>query len=503
MKFFFRILFSLIFIGAEAQEVYGIDKVTHLELGQGNMYPSRKDGDLYTKRYIFSAKPLEIIESTHHETPADLESVGTKIISIDEVQQMSKDEIITKLKDKEWLIDKITKDNQEYLQTIQMISADYWLMRTYGFNAFNTFLSEDKKRWNIITSQKTPMIFVKLPNNRIYIQGTKNNSSYIIPQNKGFTVGFNSGVGSGGRSTIIEALDYDKYGIDKEISTYQSLSEHSYNIKTLSDGKFQLVDFWKDAFSDGTFSKPYDEIVKNQYFIIVKNKDLYDVYNTLQQPVVKGIRAYNFDGFYIQVLQNNRLEKLGALGKIQREFPPYFGRCGTVPTFLYEIKINKNRSFTINAKSGYNLTPNSKGENFLMKSTISIDELKWVDGSQSMSYSSLDRNSDDISLNRELMLVKNNDKWGIALPEFGNTPTIKLLTDVIYDKVEFTSYEEPLILIKNKQKAVFYTSSSNKNIISDFYKEVGERKKFFMRYTRENGKQGWLNLLTGKSLEDE
>ncbi|WP_300674588.1 hypothetical protein [Soonwooa sp.] len=502
MKIFFSILFTIIFSVAEAQEVYEIDQVTHLELGRGNMFPARKDGDLYTKRYIFKTKPLEIIESTHHETPAYLESVDTKLISIDEVQQLSKDEIINKLKDKEWLIGKTTKDNVEYLQTIQMITPNYWLKRVYGFNTNNSFLPENKARWNIVSAYLLPMAFVKLPNNRIYVQGIHNNSSYIIPQNNGFTVGFSSDSGDGGRSPIIEALDYDKYNIDKELSTYQSSSDRNYKIIKLSDGKFQLVDFWDEAFSDGPFSKTYDEIVKNSYFVVLKNNGLYDVYNTLQQPVIKGIRDYNFDGFYIQVLQNNRLEKLGAVGKIQQEFPSNFGWCGTVPTFLYEIKANKNKTFTIVAKSGYNLSPNSKGQSFLMKSTIPIDELKWIDGSQRMSYSNRGRSISDISLNRNLLLVKSYNKFGIALAEYGTTPTLRLLTDIIYDKVEFASYDEPLILIKNNQKAVFYMPS-DKNIISDFYKEVGERNKFFMRYTRENGKQGWLNLITGQSLDDE
>lgn len=503
MKKKILIILLLTSLITKAQEVYPLDKVTHLELGRASIFPSVKNNNLFTKKYILKVNPLEIVQSTHPETKENLEETNVKIISIDDVEKLSKEEIIEKLKQKEWLINKISKNNEEYLQTIQMLTPNLWIHRLYGFNTNDYLTGNRQKSWNIIAAQIYPMIFVSLPNNAIYLQGDKNNRSYIVPVDNKFKVGFNSGTGAENQTEILEELNKENLNIDIEKSTYQSLNEF-FKIEELTNHKFQLTDYWGGSTNIKPLDETYDEIVQNKYFIVTKEKNSYDIYNTFLQPIIKDVNSYFFDGYYVQILKNGQITTLGAQGNIRNIYNQNFVGCGTMPVYDYQIIKDKNRIYNLISRSGYHNEPaTSKGIAFQVKSPIKIDEIKWLDGSDRIGYSSLQYNENDVNLSRELLIIQNNKKFGIALPEYDkNTAHIKLLTEIIFDRVSFTSYDEPLLLHKDQQIFILGLSLENPAILGP-YQEIGERKKYFIRYTKENGKKGWCNLLRSENIDDD
>lgn len=308
----------------QAQEaVYPIDKITHLQLSRSSMYPLVYENGLFTARYFLGETPEKIQESSHHETREYIEKNGNIIIPIEKIDHYTQEQFLSKLSNIEWLI----YQGEKYLETIQMVwGGRFQLYRLYRFEES----SKDKKSWNIIHEFLSPIYFISLPNNALYLQGVGNNSHYIVPYENGFLAG--SSDQNTKAKAIIGALDYAKYGMNEERHLYQTLRsinwKYTYEIHQLAEKNQYVLRYTRNnqLLLDGTF----DEIIKNQYYVVTRKGDNYDIYNTLLQPIIKNVRDYNFDNLNIQVLKDNEVTTKGVSGGAELVFDEYYLRdeCG-------------------------------------------------------------------------------------------------------------------------------------------------------------------------------
>ena len=486
-------------LGLQAQEpVYAMDKVTHLQLFDNHMYPTLYENDLYTARYFLGTNsPQSIHESSHHETKEYLESIGATIISIDDMDQKTQEELLSQLSNKEWIIG----ENNTTMGTIQLVQPNFRLYRLYKYSEGYSFVSNEKKSWNIVSEMIEPIYFVSLPNQALYLQGVGNNSSYIVPYKNKLLTGF------GIKSSIGSEMNLSKYGISKEKQVYQTLQfmniERYYFVKPLDNQKYELRDQTGRLLLTGQF----DEIITNRYFLVTRTNDRYDVYNKLLMLLESNVTSYHFDGDYIQILKNNELMHEGVVGKKEMVFKPkFFDKCGMgrEPLNDYEIVKKSNNHYDMIIGLDLNADGSVKQSRVVpIENSREFSGIHWVDGSSRIRYRSLSFAKGDFNLQRELVEVQKGQKVGIAMIEYHQTKmSITPLSDVNYDKILFTSYEEPLQLYKDG-KVYLFLKLDQKVVISKPLKSIGKCNKFFMRYENEDGTQGWFDLIKGVAFDDK
>ena len=478
-----------------AQEpLYPLDKITHLQLYSNHIYPCVYENNLYTARYFLGANsPQSIHESSHHETKEYLEGIGATIIPIDDMDKLTQDELLSMLSNKEWIIG----ESNTTIETLQLIQPNFRLYRLYTYSKDYSFVSNEEKNWNIASEMIEPIYFVSLPNNAIYLQGVGNNSSYIVPYKGKLLTGFAL------KSSIGKEMNHAKYGINKEKQLYQTLQfmniERYYFIQPVANNKVELRDKTGRLLLDGQF----DEIITNRYFLVTKNKETYDIYNGLLMPIERNARSYHFDGYYIHILKNNELTHQGVLGKKEMAFKTKHFKCGREPFYDYEIVKNDHNSYDMLIGVGSRMDKSGeRGKPVPIQNSGEFSTIHWLDGTSRIGYSSLDHKEGGLNLPRELVQVEKNKKVGIALVEYNQTKiSIKPLSEINYDAVLFTSYEEPLQL-KKEGKIYLFVYLDKKAVVSKPLKSVGKRDKFFIRYEDENGTQGWFDLAKGIAFDD-
>ena len=178
-------------------------------------------------------------------------------------------------------------------------------------------------------------------------------------------------------------------------------------------------------------------------------------------------------------------------------------KCGREPFYDYEIVKNDHNSYDMLIGVDSRMDKSGKrGKPVPIQNSGEFSSIRWLDGTSRIGYSSLDHKEGGLNLPRELVQVEKNKKVGIALVEYNQTKiSIKPLSEINYDAVLFTSYEEPLQL-KKEGKVYLFVYLDKKAVVSKPLKSVGKRDKFFIRYEDENGTQGWFDLAKGIVFDD-
>jgi len=480
------VMFYLSQFTANAQHVYSIDKVTHVQLTNYGIYALRPYDTLFAQRYILTTNPYELDESRQY-SPGSTDLAGV-IISMDEVQVVSKEEWLHLFFHKEYIV----SQEEETIETIEMLGGDLWIRRYYEPGALEN--ANDTATWHINNEVVFYMYMITLPNGRTYLQDVESNN-YIVRLKDGYYMN--------GKPQTFTSQEFDakKYGIDEEQHLYQTISrinmDFVYEPVKNKTGKWNLVDRGGNPALDAT----YDTVYRNQYYTIGKHDGVYDVYNLLLQPVIMNVRDFNWlDPCYIEVIQDNKVLTRGVGGEINKFITPRYFTCGTVPHFYR--KLQKNNAGKFIYSSGYKYGRGASS--WLMVQTV-YSNLCFLNGTKNVAYTSNINIDERISVGVDWVLVKKNDQYGILqFAEKNRKLKEKQIVPAVYDSISFNRYDTYLTLYKKEQVWVCNLSGYKKGVIlSPAFTTIGERGGSFLRYEMADNKKGWYNLIKGECIEDK
>ena len=473
-----------------AQPIYKIDSVDHILLYSNGLNPLRKENETYIMRYIYSINPFKIYESLLREIPKKY-----PIISIDDLTFVSQDEWIEKFMNVEYIINSEYFDFSQNFETIEMIHPNIWILR--GYKAKKDYQKNDGSvKWQINYVSPKHMHYVELPNGALYVQGTGNN--YIMPLKNGFCSG------TGNKGFLKEVFNPEKYQRDKEGLAYETMEYMNFSNfcrpSKNENGKYEL----RDLFDKTLIGAEYDTIHINQFFVAGYNKNKYDIYSTLLEPIEDSVGGFNFNDYYIEFIKNNHFFTKGVKGDIIIPQTRNKFRCGTVPHYAYKIEKTEQGEF-------YLIDEIMLKSKTLLGNTTEWDDMKFLNGLQGINYDSNDILFHNIGVNYNWIIVKKDNKQGIvnlAYDYKNKKYSVQKALPIEYDSIHFKSYYDPILLYKDniQQICIFiyeYNEPDNSRIIlSPDFKNIEIKSKYFIRYETLDGEKGWYDILKAICIAD-
>ncbi len=505
-KYIFFFILIFLFLNLKAQKVYKIDSVSHILMTGNAAYTLKQlENNLFHKRYIviYGIDNTTVHESSRDETLEDLTKSGSTVVPISDLRKITEEEWIKKFLGNEYLLspDNTGKADDKTFYTIEMFRPNIWLQREYKFGR-SPGPPSNKEVWYISNAGIFTLAYIELPDHKTYLQGFGNN--YIVPYKTGFTYGTTSNAG-----TIGERFDRKRYIPDNEIYTYQTVenlqTEYIYTLeKDTVNNKYGLVEKY---YKHKLIPAMYDTIIRNNIFTIGRNGNKYDLYNAYLQKLVTDADAVNFDKYKAEYVKNNRLYTSNIAGDtISIIFHHHF-RCGTVPHYYF--KLNKD-----NEGNNFILETDRKKEEYPIGKTDNWNNVMFINGMEEIRYDSNDTWDlihNRMGIGQNWIIVRKEDKYGILdiVRETTREIVVEPIVPPEYNEIVFKSYYEPLILKKDGLLQVcigqYNTSNFGKNVplvISPYFKEIGEQRKFFLRYEKPDGETGHYDIERGVCIVD-
>lgn len=506
MKKLLLILFAAVLYApaANAQPVYEIDDVSHMLLYSHAMITLKMyESDTYAKRYIVSVNPFSIHESASHDSKEKLAAEGGTIISIDELSVVPKEEWTRKFLKQEYVVAKSGKDS---FQTWEMLLPNIWIERHYKFDR-SPYDYQAPPGWRVDVARVFDLNFIMLPNGKLYMQGGNN---FILPREYGFY----NGMGQSGY--FDEKFDPSAHGPAPEFHIYETLAAlgSPWEVVQRSDKKYELR--YRYGGGDELLGVAYDAIDHNSFFVIGELDGKYDIYNTLAQKIEDKADGVNFDSERVYYVKNSRLHVKNVAGGDGSSLKITRFVCGTVPHYRYEIQRDeKGRAWLAGVYSDSFLMNSDQlqGKTGLGNDVYKWDDIRFLDGSDALFYDSNDlwfMIENTMGVGPNWLIYEQGGKFGIVEFIDGNEFSAREIVPAEYDKIEFRSYLEPLILYKGGLRQVLVGLYDDDNfgrevqlVVSPPFKSITEQSKFYLRYQEEDGAEGWYDISKGACIADK
>lgn len=437
-------------------------------------------------------------------------------IPINEIKEQSVSQLFESLKSVEWRSNykEFNNDTINHKTTFKRLNnyiysytdEKFTIKKNGGFGSFYKESDNDSKKWRIDDIDfYTVYVFLLNGNKPILILSDEDDIEYyIIPtKNNKFIVNFEDR-----KDQKLYQQAYSKLTKKnlKKVIQYGD-SRNFYSVKT-KNKKYYIA----NSFNEIIITKAYDSVqLKNQY-IIGRNKNTIDIYNIkLQKLPVKNIRQVYFDRENLQVLTNNRVFYIDALGNETKRKSISYSFCGTVSSTDFTLLQTKGKK-AVNAIKIYygGMGRGYSAESFLkinnLNTTYSLTFLNktkndgydgnsgFVDGYKNLTDRLVVRKKNKFGLYNysleDVNFKHKRDEIGIIdinSPKYGSTNAKELLP-VKYDAIELRS---PLIIVKlNNAYGIYPLKKGLK------YKTLGDVNNNFIPFETLDGKKGWIDVHT-------
>lgn len=449
----------------------------------------------------------------------DIYNDDNSTIAINQIKEQPVSQLLESLKLVEWKsnyseYNSYHRDTIDYRVTFKrlnnyvysFVKEKFTVKKNGGFGSFYNEKDDAIKKWRVQEVDFYTVYIFLLNGNKpilVFTDGSEIDYLIIPTKDNNYIVNFKDR-----KNHKLQQQSYTKLSkktLEKVIQHGNSQNFYRSKIKSKKN-------YIANAFDEIIINKPYDSIqFKNQY-IIGRNKNEIDIYNSkLQKLPVKNIRQVYFDKENLQVLTNNKVFYIDALGNETKIKFISYSFCGTVSSTDYTLLQTKEEK-PVNAIKIYY---GGMGRGYSAESLLKINNL---DTTYSLTFlnktknDGYDGNSGFVdgykNLTNMLVVTKNNkfglyryslkdvnfkhksDEIGIVdinTPKYGSTNAKELLS-VKYDAIELRS---PLIIVKlNKAYGIYPLKNGFK------YKTLGNVHNNFIPFESLDGKKGWIDVHT-------
>ena len=269
-----------------------------------------------------------------------------------------------------------------------------------------------------------------------------------------------------------------------------------------------------NAFNETIIDKAYDSIQLTKQYIIGRHKNTIDIYNIkLQKLPIQNIRQAYYDRGNLQVLTNDGLFYIDALGNNTQRKSISYSFCGTVSSTDFTIFETKGQN-PVNAIKIYygGVGRGYREENILKINNLDTSyQLTFLNKKKQDGYNGNSSFVDGYKNVTKLLVVTKNNKVGLynyslenvkfdnkkdttrenelvsGRVRYGST-NAKVLLPVKYDAIQFLN---PLIIVKlNNAYGIYPLKNGLK------YKALGNIDNNFMSFETLDGKKGWIDVHT-------
>ena len=460
----------------------------------------------------------------------EIKKYSDKTINVSDIKTQSVENFLKTIKSKEWRASYIEPNNysdettkhkvifkQFNSELFASLDVSFTDINNGGFGSYYKKADDDVKKWRLNDLEFFTINIILLNGNKPILVLSEGASIeyYIIPTNKeGLLINYKK------KNAVEQNSSNLRDSVFKELML-GSNSNKFYRINS-KNGKKYIA----NSFNEIVVDKAYDSIQRTGQYIIGRNKKNVDVYNLrLNKIPVKNIQEAYYDRGNLQILANNNVKYIDALGKETNRQHISYSFCGTVQSTDFEIiKSNKNKNLNAiiiykggpashaqftsvlllkNLGAEYNLTFLNKtkiegydGNSNFVEDYVNRTNFLVVDKDKKFglyTYNpNIEFNTEDNSKNEQ----KRNEK-GLLEPidininkqSYGSTIAEELLP-VIYDEIEL---QEPLIIVKKDKKYGIYPLKNGLK-----YKSLGKVITNFISYETITGEKGWIDVNTLK-----
>lgn len=464
----------------------------------------------------------------------DIHDKNDITITIDQVKEQSISQLFESLKTVEWSshynhIDSYDNDTTKHKTTFKYynnhiftyVDEEYAIDKRGGFGSFYTDEDKDVKKWRIDNLDFYDIRVFMLNGTRpiVILSEDYGIEHYIIPtKDGGFVTSFEDSKHNKSKQQPYAAFTNQTL----EQLMLSSNSKQFYTVK-----KQNKKHFIANIFNELAVKKAYDSIQLVHQYIIGRNTNEIDIYNTqLQKLPIKNIQQAYYDRGNLQILSNNRHYYIDALGNETKQRSITYSFCGTVSSTDFTILPVSNKKHVQKIKIYFGGMGRGYSYNKILK-------IKNLDASYNLTFLNKTKNEGydgnssfvDGYVNRSNMLVAaKNNKYGLysfnhrdvvykskvkknekdksgrpvihrpSDTKYGSTDAKELLP-VLYDAIEL---RDPLIIVKKNNSYGIYPLKNGLK-----YKTLGKIYNNYMSYETLNGKKGWIDVNTHEELSVE
>ncbi len=456
-----------------------------------------------------------------------------QIIKVSDIKSQTVESLLKSISKKEWSNDysepkSYSKDSVKHKVIFNQFNSDFFVhldlnfkkVNHGGFGSSYTNKDDDLKKWRVENANFYTINVLLINNEKpiLMLSYEDEIAYYIIPTKKGLTVNFNKE--NNATENINSKLNND---ILKQLIQYSNATIF-YGI-TSQNGKKHIT----NSFNEIVINKPYDYIERNNAYIICRNKNDIDIYNTrLEKLPIPNIRQVYYDRGNLQILSNNDVSFIDVLGNNTEKQQILYLFCGTVSYTDFNIVTEKATSKklvnAIKITSGEFGHEPMKNNILLLENLDHKYDITFLNKTKSEGYDGNSSFVDGYQNRTNLLVAKRRKKVGlfsyshdvkfnyldketpkddallipeiidINAPKYGKTKAKELLP-VQYDEIEL---REPLIIVKKDDKYGIY---SFKTVLK--YKTLGKVNTNFMSYETLTGEKGWIDVRTLKEYPNK
>ncbi|QCE42982.1 hypothetical protein [Psychroserpens sp. NJDZ02] len=377
-----------------------------------------------------------------------------------------------------------------------------------GFGSFYTSEDDDVKKWRLDKLHFYTMRVFLLNGNKpiIILSDEQDIKYYIIPTiDNSFIVNFKDR-----KYNIAQPKVYIPFS-DRALQSLVAYVDASNFYKiSKKTGKHYIA----NAFNETIIDKAYDSIQLTKQYIIGRHKNTIDIYNIkLQKLPIQNIRQAYYDRGNLQVLTNDGLFYIDALGNNTQRKSISYSFCGTVSSTDFTIFETKGQN-PVNAIKIYygGVGRGYREENILKINNLDTSyQLTFLNKKKQDGYNGNSSFVDGYKNVTKLLVVTKNNKVGLynyslenvkfdnkkdttrenelvsGRVRYGST-NAKVLLPVKYDAIQFLN---PLIIVKlNNAYGIYPLKNGLK------YKALGNIDNNFMSFETLDGKKGWIDVHT-------
>jgi hypothetical protein len=372
----------------------------------------------------------------------------------------------------------IVNDKEKYIFSLfnnQIAMIEYYELEEF----FDEIKNKNIQKWNLKNTDFEYIYILDLGLQKsIVIIG--NDDGYMIQTNKNTIIQYKKI-----DFTDEKIIKYDENNLQENVSKLKV--EDFYKIRKEKKKKYSI----RNIFGDLVLDKVYDSVTIDQNFIIGKQKNNCEVYNTrLDNFNLKNVKAAYIgkgNSRTIQILSGHEVQKLNFLNQIITKEKIDYTVCGTVTSYEYNLK---NKILTTKTSNDFTVKQSEYSIIVIDLFSYYFDTIQFLNNSDNLTFDSNSFNDYSIfNLSLNWIIVSKRGEYGVF--EFNtdkeNKIALKEIIPTEYDSIESKGYNYPLKL-KKDNLYTYYNVNKNK------YKKLDKFNNYFCRFENEFGKVGWLDF---------
>ncbi len=398
--------------------------------------------------------------------------------------------------------------------TLSSIQEVYYEQKqhNYGLGSVRIYRKTDSDvRWRVDNASYFPTVDLDFGNDRhIYLLPDGDKVDFLVLPLTGhnYIISDDDGI-----STLKET---DQYKMSYQENFSHFSSGELLTIFKNNKGKYTLV----NTFKKDLLKSDYDTISYNRFFIIAKNKDLIEIFNSNYKKInidhVKSAYLYRSG---LEILDDKGAHYYNSELKIIDDFPPKsYSLCGTVNGVFFELDHYKTlKAYTLTKTYGGFASSLDERREYFLEKFRARDKISFLNNEEKFFWDENDDYVGDHYVYPQFLKITRGRKSGILKYNYTDysrpvdTISMGYKKSVYYFPQEI---EGELVLPINNDSIVFndkdgLTYFYRKNKVGIFprhktvqYQMIRQKTNSFYAIIRDH-KKGWLDIQTNIEYFDD